>query len=119
MKASLSTCPSVSYRMELVDIGANLAHDSFDADRDAVLARGREAGVTQLVITGSSLASTRAAIALARAQRGVLFATAGLHPHHASEWTDAVAAEFAELIGAGEVVAAGECGLDYFRDLSP
>jgi TatD DNase family protein len=44
--------------MELVDIGLNLAHDSFDADRDAVLARAREAVVVQMVITGSSEEST-------------------------------------------------------------
>ncbi len=105
--------------MELIDIGANLAHDSFDADRDAVLGQARAAGVAQMVITGSSLDSTRKAIALARAHSGVLFATAGLHPHHAAEWTDPVAAEFEALARVPEVVAAGECGLDYFRDLSP
>src|SRR5262245_30602944 len=105
--------------MELIDIGANLAHDSFDPDRDAVLERARAAGVTRIVVTGSSLDSTRKAIELARAHRGALFATAGLHPHHAAEWSDTVAAEFAALMGAPEVLAGGECGLDYFRDFSP
>jgi TatD DNase family protein len=104
--------------VELIDIGANLAHDSFDADRDAVLERARAAGVVQTVVTGSSLEATRGAIALARAHRGALFATAGLHPHHAGDW-DGAAAALGELASAPEVVAVGECGLDYFRDLSP
>jgi TatD DNase family protein len=105
--------------MQLIDIGANLAHDSFDGDRDAVLERARIAGVAQIVVTGSSLASTRRAIELARAHGGQLFATAGLHPHHAAEWSDAVSAEFESLVQSAEVRAAGECGLDYFRDFAP
>jgi len=105
--------------MELIDIGINLAHDSFDADRAAVLARARAAGVVQMVVTGSSVDSTRKALALARSHPGELFATAGLHPHHASDWSDALAGEMRELAAAPEMVAIGECGLDYCRDLSP
>ncbi|NKF21637.1 TatD family hydrolase [Solimonas marina] len=104
--------------MELIDIGANLAHDSFDADRDAVLERAREAGVTQIVITGSSLDSSRAAIALAQQYPQRLYATAGLHPHHASEWNAEVAAQYRDLAAAPEVASLGECGLDYFRNFS-
>jgi TatD DNase family protein len=105
--------------VELIDIGLNLAHDSFDADRDAVLARARDAGVAQMVITGSSEDSTAKARELARAHPGVLFSTAGVHPHHAAD----VTAETLPLLEAAarepEVVAVGECGLDYFRDFSP
>ena len=104
--------------MGLADIGANLAHDSFDADRDAVLARAREAGVTRIVVTGSSLGSSRKALDLARATPG-LSATAGLHPHHASEYAAGHAAVFRELAQHPQVVALGECGLDYFRNYSP
>src|SRR5438552_16865013 len=68
-----------------IDVGINLAHDSYDADREAVLARAEAAGVVQMVITGSTLESTRRALELARAHPGRLFATAGVHPHHASE----------------------------------
>jgi TatD DNase family protein len=103
---------------DLIDIGVNLAHDGFDADRDAVLARALDAGVVQMVVTGSSEASTEAAIALARAHPRRLFATAGVHPHHADEWSADVAARMRELAGRPEVVAVGECGLDYFRNLS-
>jgi TatD DNase family protein len=104
---------------ELIDIGANLAHDSFDADRDAVLARARAAGVAQIVVTGSSEGSTRGAIELARAHTGFLFATAGVHPHHASDLTREALPVLEAAAQDASVVAVGECGLDYFRDLSP
>jgi len=105
--------------MELIDIGANLAHDSFDADRDAVLHRAREAGVTQIVITGSSEDSTRRAIELSRAHPEMLSATAGVHPHHAADLTEATMRTLRTLAREPEVRAVGECGLDYFRDFSP
>lgn len=104
---------------EWIDIGINLAHDSYDADRAAVLARARAAGVTQMVVTGSSLASSAAALQLARVHRGTLFATAGVHPHHAVELDAGRAAQLEELVRHSEVVAVGECGLDYFRDFAP
>lgn len=105
--------------MELIDIGANLAHDSFDEDRDAVLARAEKAGVTRLIVTGSSTESNKQALVLARSSAGRLFATAGMHPHHASDYSDAVDASIRRQVEATEVVAVGECGLDYFRDISP
>src|ERR1700682_3386280 len=103
----------------LIDIGVNLAHDSYDADRDAVIARAQAAGAVQMVITGSPLASTQPARARARAHPLRLFAPAGVHRHHASELTAQRAAELEDLARHPEVVAVGECGLDYFRDLSP
>lgn len=103
----------------LIDIGINLAHDSYDADRNEVIARAYAAGVTQMIVTGSCATSTHRAIELARSQPRHLFATAGVHPHHAADWTDALAAHIAELARAPEVIAVGECGLDYFRDFSP
>jgi TatD DNase family protein len=103
----------------LIDIGVNLGHDSFAADRPAVIARARAVGVMQLIITGASAAGTREALALAQAEPRHLFATAGVHPHHATELNAQLLAELAQLARAPEVVAVGECGLDYFRDLSP
>jgi len=105
--------------MELIDIGANIGHESFDHDRDAVLQRAREAGVAQLVVTGASRAGSPQALALAQAHPGRLFATAGVHPHHATEYTAECDAELRALHRHHEVVAVGECGLDYFRDFSP
>ncbi|MFC3552294.1 TatD family hydrolase [Lysobacter cavernae] len=105
--------------MQLIDIGANLTHDSFDPDRDAVMARARDAGVTRMVVTGASREHSPLALKLAKQHPGELFATAGVHPHHASEYTAECDAELRELHAHSEVVAVGECGLDYFRDFSP
>ena len=105
--------------MQLIDIGANLGHDSFDHDRDVVLQRARDAGVAQLVVTGASREGSPKALELAREHPGVLFATAGVHPHHATEYTDECDAELRALHAHPEVVAVGETGLDYFRDFSP
>ena len=104
---------------DLIDIGINLAHDSYDADRDDVIARAIHSGVTQMIVTGSCAPSTRKAIELARSHPQRLFATAGVHPHHATDLTDALLTELTDLAGAPEVIAVGECGLDYFRDLAP
>ena len=104
--------------MDLVDIGANLGHESFRHDLPAVLARARAAGVGQLVVTGASRAGAVEALALAQAHEG-LFSTAGVHPHHASEYTDEAHAELRALLARPAVVAVGECGLDYHRDFSP
>jgi len=105
--------------MHLIDIGANLTHDSFDHDRAAVIARAQAAGVVQIVVTGASREHSPKALELARQHPDVLFATAGVHPHHAVEYTDECDAEIRALHAAPEVVAVGECGLDYFRDFSP
>ncbi len=104
---------------DLIDIGANLAHDSFDDDRDAVIERARAVGVNRLVITGSSDDSNRGALELARQHPGALFSTAGVHPHHAKDYTDGSDALIRDLVNEPECVAVGECGLDYFRNFSP
>ena len=99
--------------MNLIDIGANLTHDSFDHDRDAVLQRARDAGVVQMMVTGASREHSPKALALAQAHPGFLYATAGVHPHHAVEYTEECDAEMRALLAHAEVVAVGECGLDY------
>jgi TatD DNase family protein len=104
---------------DLIDIGANLTHASFDADREAVLARAAEAGVGRIVVTGSSVTSSVQAAALCDAHAARLFATAGVHPHHAAEFDEHSAAALRSLLTARQYVAVGECGLDFFRDYSP
>jgi TatD DNase family protein len=104
---------------ELIDIGSNLTHDSFAGDLPEVIARAMRVGVTRQVVTGADLASSRAAAALAEAHPGVLWSTAGVHPHHAADFDLGRAEELRELLNRRRVVAVGECGLDYFRDLSP
>ena len=102
----------------LIDIGANLTHDSFDADRDEVLQAAHAVGVAQLVVTGASENGSGEAAALARQHPGTLYATAGVHPHHANDWTSETAHTLRDLLARPEVVSAGECGLDYFRNFS-
>ncbi len=105
--------------LDLIDIGANLTHDSFDDDRDEVISRAAEAGVKRIILTGSSVEDSHDAIALARSMSGKMYATAGVHPHHASGYTDAVHDMLSDLVNHECVVAVGECGLDYFRNFSP
>lgn len=105
--------------LELIDIGANLTHDSFDSDREAVIENAHRAGVAQMMITGASEAGSIAAAKLVASHPGRLFATAGVHPHHADSYASDVDSTLRELTTLDHVKAAGECGLDYFRDLSP
>jgi len=105
--------------MNLIDIGANLTHDSFDDDRDAVIERARDAGVERMILTGSTEQGSRDAIRLAESWPGKMYATAGVHPHHAGDYTDAVHAAILNHTVHDAVVAVGECGLDYFRNFSP
>ncbi len=103
----------------LADIGLNLTHDSFDHDRERVMEDAWAVGVRFAVITGSTLASSRAAVQLVRARPRFLRATAGVHPHHAREFHEADRPELAALIALSEIGAVGECGLDYYRNYSP
>ena len=105
--------------MHLIDIGANLTHESFRPDFDRVLARARDHGVAQMIVTGASAAGSRMALSLAQAHPGLLYATAGVHPHHAADYDDVTDALLRELTRAGEVKAVGETGLDYHRNYSP
>jgi TatD DNase family protein len=105
--------------MQLIDIGANLTHESFRHDFAEVLARAHGHGVAQLVVTGASAQETRDAHALAQLHPGVLFATAGVHPHHASDFDADTEALLREYHAKPEVVAVGETGLDYHRNFSP
>jgi TatD DNase family protein len=105
--------------LDLIDIGSNLTHDSFAQDRDAVMARALQAGVRRQIVTGADLASSRAAAALAACHRSRLWSTAGVHPHHAQSLAASQRAELIDLLELDCVVAVGECGLDYFRNLSP
>lgn len=105
--------------MPLFDIGANLTHESFQPDLDVVLQRARAHGVTRMVVTGASHAGSIAALALSRLHVGVLYATAGVHPHGAADYDDATDSALRALAGDPLVRAIGETGLDYYRDLSP
>ncbi|WP_373186536.1 TatD family hydrolase [Halopseudomonas sp.] len=104
---------------EWIDIGVNLTDSAFDSDREAVLERAWQAGISQMVLTATSLAVSRQVQAICSENPERLFCTAGLHPHQASQWNDELAAELRVLARADCVRAIGECGLDYNRDFSP
>lgn len=100
------------------DIGVNLFSRQFDADRPAVLQRAHAAGVAQLVLIGSELAESQRNITFCQQHSGC-FSTAGVHPHQAAQVTDGWQSELKQLLIQPEVVAVGECGLDFNRDFSP
>jgi TatD DNase family protein len=103
---------------ELFDTHAHLHFPEFADDLDAVLARARGAGVRRILTIGTDVATSRAAIALAGREPDA-WASVGVHPHHAAEATDADWGEIERLAQAPRVVAVGEVGLDFFRNLSP
>ena len=102
----------------LFDTHAHLHDVAFDADRDAALTRARAAGVARLLAVGTDVESSRQAVALADAHADV-YAAVGIHPHDAAQADDGALARLAALGRAPKVVAVGEIGLDYYRNLSP
>jgi TatD DNase family protein len=103
---------------ELFDTHTHLHFPEFADDLPEVLARARAAGVRRMLTVGTDVETSRAAIALAAREPDV-WAAVGVHPHDAGEADEAVLAEIERLAGAPRVVAVGEIGLDFFRDLSP
>lgn len=103
----------------LIDIGANLGHESFAGDLDRVIEDAMEAGIVHILVTGASVAGSREAIALASRFDGFLSATAGIHPHEAAHCDADAIAVLRGLAGLDCTRAVGETGLDYFRDFSP
>jgi TatD DNase family protein len=96
----------------------HLNHARFSSDCEEVLARARTAGVSQFLIIGYDRDSSRRAVEMARPEEG-LYAAAGIHPHDAETWSGEVEAELRKLARDGSIVAIGEIGLDFYRDLSP
>ncbi len=103
----------------MIDIGANLASNSFSHDLDKVIARAKNVGIDSIIVTGSCFNSNDKAHELTKDYSDFLYATAGLHPHHASQWDDKIEKQISTLATQQEVVAIGETGLDYNRMFSP
>ena len=105
---------------EYIDIGVNLTGSSFKDDRDEVIQRAAQAGVNMMIVTGTDIEHSRKAIGLSQQYPQSIFATAGVHPHHADEYTKdvSVSRRLAELGNEDCVLAIGECGLDYNRNFS-
>jgi len=102
----------------MFDIGVNLTSTQFAKDREKVVKRAREAGVTGMLITGTNALESQQACSLAQQHPKYCWSTAGVHPHHASEWSGETAATLRRLAENERVVAIGECGLDFNRNFS-
>jgi len=104
--------------IELIDIGVNLTNKSLLADLDGVMQRSLDAGIVQMVVTGTSIDESRAAIDLCRRFPDRLLSTCGIHPHHASDW-DEHSFHLMQIIAQQDCVRAiGETGLDFNRNFS-
>ncbi len=102
----------------MVDTHAHLNFPQFDDDREEVVARALAAGVGAIINVGADLNSSRQAISLAE-RYPQIYAAVGIHPHDAETLTAETLAEIQTLARHPRVVAIGETGLDYYRDLSP
>jgi TatD DNase family protein len=102
----------------LFDTHTHLTDRRYDADLDAVFDRARGAGVVGFIVVGYDLVSSEASVALA-ARRDDVWAAVGIHPHNAKDGGRQALRRVEELSRAPRVVAIGECGLDYYRNLSP
>lgn len=103
----------------IIDIGVNLGHRSFDADRDKVIDRAVESGVHTMILTGTTERGSKQAYDIAVKRPAVLYSTAGVHPHNAKQCNDHTMSNLKKLAEKKEVLAIGECGLDFNRDFSP
>lgn len=101
-----------------IDSHTHIQISQFDPDRDAVLKRALEAGVSTILVIGFDLETSLGAVELAEKHEN-LFATVGIHPHDAKDFTPDVVKTFRELLHHPKVIALGEIGLDYYRNLSP
>lgn len=103
--------------MQWFDVGVNVPSD--EGEFLPMLTRAVEAGVTQMMLTGTDVTISHQAAKLAHAYPEHVFSTAGIHPHYAQH----VASDYREQITAlskqPQVLAIGECGLDFNRDFSP
>jgi TatD DNase family protein len=106
--------------MSLFDIGANLTNKAFRDDLTDVLAHAHAAGVQHVVITGTSVLGSKDAARLAETSASPvkLYATAGVHPHHAKDFGPLAVHSLRDLTKNRSVVAVGECGLDFDRNFS-
>lgn len=103
----------------LVDSHTHIDTPRFDDDREAVIQAAVAGGVTRMIDPGTDLASSQAALFLAKTHPGVVFAGVGVHPHDATTYNDEVGIQLRAMAREPGVVAIGEFGLDYFRMLSP
>ena len=105
--------------IEIIDIGVNLTNKGLLVDIEAVLQRAANAGVTQMVVTGTTVAESAQAIELCTIHPQTLVSTCGIHPHHASDWGTDSYRQLRDMAARPCVRAIGETGLDFNRNFSP
>jgi len=101
----------------LIDTHCHLDFPEFDADREEVIQRAKQENVSSIINIGSSLRGSQAGINLA-SQYGFIYASIGIHPHHADTVDNKIQTELAKLAKKDKVVAIGEIGLDYYKNYS-
>jgi len=99
----------------MIDSHAHIMFDSFDVDRDDVIARTREAGVQGWLEIGTDIGSSRRAVALAQ-QHAFVWAAVGVHPDDITDLSEASWQELEKLLEKDRVVAVGEVGFDFYRE---
>jgi TatD DNase family protein len=104
---------------QYIDIGVNLTNKSLMQNLGTVIKNANDAGVKQMVVTGTSVEDSSKAIQLCRQYPDNLLCTAGIHPHHASDWMENTATILGRLVENSCVRAIGETGLDFNRNFSP
>ncbi len=102
----------------LIDTHAHLDFHQYDADREQVIARARESNVAGIINIGIDLETSRKSIEIAEAHANI-FATVGIHPHDAKDASEEDIETLQELLSHPKVVAIGEVGLDFYRNISP
>lgn len=102
-----------------IDIGINLTNKQFYKEQDEIINRALDNGVEQMILTGTSVRGSKESAAIAEEYPGILFSTAGIHPHDAKSFNDQSIQELRRLLKRSHVVSVGECGLDFDRDFSP
>ena len=101
-----------------IDIGVNLTGSSFKKGVSQVIERAQQAGVKQLIVTGTNIQHSEKAIDFTQQYESICFSTAGLHPHHARDYSSDLGSELRDMLKHKNVVAVGECGLDFNRNFS-
>ncbi|MCL9804461.1 TatD family hydrolase [Flavobacterium amniphilum] len=102
-----------------IDIGINLINRQFEHDADDIIQDALEEEVSQMILTGTSVRNSQLSAQLAKQYPGVLYSTAGIHPHDAKSFNGESIPALKKLLEQKHVVSVGECGLDFDRDFSP
>lgn len=102
----------------MIDTHAHVQDKVFDSDRGQVLQRAFQAGVEAMIIVGYNYSTSEAGVALCTGQ-AALYAAVGVHPHDAQSWDKTTLSKMQKLAESREVIAIGETGLDFFRNISP